>query len=137
MDAFNTYNIRDMRNDHSDNQKLCILNRKSNVDFFQDTKASINLELAKTPVTLNYADAITEFRNQVNQNFPPNISSSNNRRTRRVNEVGFRGGGRGGIFQVRGRGYYGRRGIHGRGGVHDGGLGRGGQHGRGSRNNSS
>ena len=57
--------------------------------FLQDTKASINLKLAKTPVTLNYNDALTEFRNQVNPKFPPALSSSNNRRTRRFNELGF------------------------------------------------
>ena len=60
--------------------------------------ASINLEIAKTPVTLNYDDALTAFRNQVNQKFTPELSSSNNRRTRRVNKVGLRGGGRGGVI---------------------------------------
>ena len=88
-DAFNTYGRHERRNVHSENQKLCILNMKVNADFLQATKVSINLDLSKTPVTLNYDDALTAFKNQVNQKFPPKLSSSNNRRTIRVNEVGF------------------------------------------------
>ena len=53
------------------------------MDFLQDTKASINLNIYKTPVTLNYYDALTVFRNQVNQTFLSELYSSNNRRTRR------------------------------------------------------
>ena len=87
------------RNVHLDNHKLFILNRKAKADFLQDNKASINLKLSNTLFTLNYDNALTAFRNQVNQKFPPELSSSNNRRTRRVNELGFRGGGRYGRFQ--------------------------------------
>ena len=58
--------------------------------------ASIKIEFANTPITINYDDALAAFRNQVNQNFLPELSSSNNRRTIIVNEVGLRGGGRGG-----------------------------------------
>ena len=73
---------------HSDNHKLRILNSKINVDLIQTTNSSINLKLSNTPVTLNYYDALTSFRNQVNQKFAPELSSSKNIRTRRVNEVG-------------------------------------------------
>ena len=73
-DAFNKYDFHERRNFHSDNQKLLILNSKVNADSLQATKASINLELTKTPVTLNYNDTLTEFRNQVNQKFPPELS---------------------------------------------------------------
>ena len=95
-DAFNTYDHHERRNIHSDYQKLLVLNIKVNAKFLQATKASINLKLAKTPVTLNYYDAFTAIRNQVKQNFPPELSLSNNRIKIRVNEVGFRGSGRGG-----------------------------------------
>ena len=97
-DAFNTYGCRERRNVHLENQKLRILNRKINADFLWATKASIKFNISKTPVTLNYYDSLTAFRNQVNQNFLPELSSSNNRITRGVNEVGSRGGGRVGRF---------------------------------------
>ena len=87
-DAFNICDLHKRRNVHSENQKLRILNIKVNTDLLQDTKASINLDLAKTPITINYYDALNLFRNQVKQKFPPKISSSKNRRTRTVNEVG-------------------------------------------------
>ena len=73
-DAFNTYDCHERRNVHSDNQKLCILNRKDNAEILQDAKESTNLDLEKTLVTLNYDDAITAFRNQLNQKFPPELS---------------------------------------------------------------
>ena len=82
-----------------DNHKLFILNRKAKADFLQNNKASINIELDNTPVTLNQDDTLTVFRNQVNQKFPPELLSSNNRTKIRVNEVGFRSGGRGGQSQ--------------------------------------
>ena len=49
------------------------------MDFLQTNKASINLELAKTPVTITYEKALAAFRNQVNQKFLPEISYINNR----------------------------------------------------------
>ena len=85
--------------------RLRTLNRKILSDFLQATKSSINLELANTPVPITYENAHSAFRNQVNQKFPPEISSSNNRNTGRINEAVTRGGGRGGIFQERGRRY--------------------------------
>ena len=85
--------------------RLRILNRKILADFLQATKASINLDLAKTPVTITYDNTLAEFRNQFNHKFPPALSSSNNRNTGRINEAVTRGGGRGGIFQERGRRY--------------------------------
>ena len=81
--------------------RLRILNRKILADFLQANKASINLELFKTPVAITYENALAAFRNQVNQNFLPELSSSYNRKTRGINESGTRGGGRGGIFQER------------------------------------
>ena len=68
---------------------------KVNAESLHTNKASINIDLANPPITLNYDDALTTFRNQVNQKFLHKISSSNNIRTVIVNEVCFRGGGRG------------------------------------------
>ena len=95
--------------------RLCTLNIKILADLLQATKASINLELAKTPVTIKYENELAAFRNQANQKFPPELSSSNNRRTRRINEASNNGSGRGGISQGLGGIYQGRggRGIFG------------------------
>ena len=87
-----------------------MVNRKTNTEFLQATKSSINLELIRIPVNLSYNDALDEFRNQINQEYPPELSFSKNRRPRRVNEVDSMGGGRVGSFQGRGRGHYGRSG---------------------------
>ena len=90
--------------------RLRILNRKILSDFLQATKASINLELAKTSVTITYTNALAAFHNQVNHKFPSEFSSSNTRSTMIINEAGTRRGGRGGIFQGRGGRYQGRGG---------------------------
>ena len=86
-DAFNTYDLHEKCSVHSENQKLRMLNRKINADFLQVTKSSINIELARTPVHISYDDALSAFRNQLNQKYTPKISTSNNRRPIRVNEV--------------------------------------------------
>ena len=124
--AFNIYDQNEKRLVHSENQKLRMLNRKINADFLQATNSSINLELDRTPVNLSYDDALTIFRNQVNQKYPPELSTSNNRIPGRMNEVDSMGGNRGGRFQGRGRGHYGERGGCGHGGIFYGGRGQGG-----------
>ena len=75
-DVFNTYDCRNRRNVHSENQKLRILNRKINKELLQDTEASIILKLANTLVIINYDDALNLFRNQVNQKVPSKLSTS-------------------------------------------------------------
>ena len=72
-----------------------MLNRKTNAKFLQATKSSINIELARTSVNLSYDDALAAFIDQVIQKYPPELSTSNNRRPRIVNEVYSMGGGRG------------------------------------------
>ena len=62
--------------------RLHILNIKTLADFIQATKASINLELVKTPVPIKYENAPAAFRNQVNQKFLSELSSSNNKNNR-------------------------------------------------------
>ena len=76
-DTFNTYDRNEKRSVHSDNQKLCMLNRKINADFLQATKSSINLELYRTPVNFSYDDALAAFINQVNQKYLPELSTYN------------------------------------------------------------
>ena len=112
-----------------------MLNRKINADFLRATKSSINLELSRTPFNLYYDDALSAFIKKVNQQYPPELSTSNNRRPGRVNEVDSMGGGRGGLFQGRCTGHYGVRGGCGRGGIFYGGRGRRGLYGRGGRKN--
>ena len=81
--------------------RIRILKIKILADFLQSTKASINLELAKTPVTITYEHSLAAFRNQVNHKFLPELSYSNNMRTRIIHEAGTCGGGKGGRFQGR------------------------------------
>ena len=126
-DAFNTYDRLEKRTVHSDAMKLRILNRKILADFLQATKASINLELARVPVTMTYEKALAAFRDQVNQKFPPEMSSA--KRTRRINETVTRGGGKQGRG---GRGYRGGRGDRGRFGGRGQGRGYGRGYGRGN-----
>ena len=71
--AFNTYKYLEKRRIHSNDMRLHILNRKILVDFIQATKASINLDLVKTPVTITYEDALVAFCNQDNHKFPPEL----------------------------------------------------------------
>ena len=84
--AFNTYNRHEKLSVHLDNEKKLYVKQKINADFLQATKSSINLELDRTPVNLSYDNAIAAFRNKVNQKYPPELSTSNNIRSRRVNE---------------------------------------------------
>ena len=66
-DEFKTYYCLEKKIVHSNDMRLRILNRKILADFLQATKASINLDLAKTPVTITYDNTLAEFRNQFNQ----------------------------------------------------------------------
>ena len=61
-------------------------------------------------VRITYENGLAAFHNQVNHKFPPGLSSTNIRSTRRINETGTCGSGRDGIFQVRGGKYQGRGG---------------------------
>lgn len=53
---------------------------------------------------MSYEDSLAAFRNQVNQKFPPELSSNSVKRTSRVSEIGIRGVGRGGKYNGRSRG---------------------------------
>ena len=67
--------------------------------------------------------------------YPLELSTYNNRRPKRVNEVDSMGGDRVDCFQGKHRGHYGGRGGRGRGGVFYGGRGQGGRYGRGGKQN--
>ena len=111
--AFAVIDRKERRQVYSNEMKLRLLTHKINVDFLNATKAAINIELTKTPMTMVYEQALAAFRNEVNRKHPPQVGS--NTRTRRVNEVG-RGTGRGfgrGYGRGRGRGF-GRGGRGGR-----------------------
>ena len=41
------------------------------------------MELDKTPITITYKNKLSAFRYQVNQKLPPELSSSNNKKTRK------------------------------------------------------
>ena len=128
-DEFNTCGRLKKRSIHSNGMRLRILNRNILADLLQATKSSINLESAKTPVTIAYENTLAAFCNQVNHKFPPELSSSNNRKTRIINEAGTHGGGIGGIFQDQGGRYQGcgGRGISGGRGRGTSGRGHGGR----------
>lgn len=138
--AFAIYDRVEGRQVHSDDMKLRILLPKINADFLKQTTAALNVELAKIPMTLTYADAISTFRNAVAQKYPPEVGVTNNRTRRIVSEVlsGRGRGGRGGRGDQYSRG--GGRG-RGRGGNHPyggrGGRGRGRNNGRGYGNDNS
>jgi len=108
--AFVVYDRREGRQVYSDEMKLRILCRKVNADFLQHIRASIDIEINKPTVTMTYQQALANFRNEVNRRFPPDVSSKNNRTSRRISQVNGRGGrGRSG-GRGRGRGAPGGRG---------------------------
>ena len=100
--AFTIYERYEGRNVYSDQHKLRILIQKVDADFLTSVKTSINLELTRDPVTMTYNQALTNFCNEVNLKYPPQVA--NTRRTRRINQTdtensdrGYRTyGGRGG-----------------------------------------
>ena len=109
--AFTVHDRRENREVYSNEMKLRLLCKKVTADFLQNTRQIINVELTRIPVTMTYAQALTSFRNEVNQKFPPqmttqqryrrNISSTQGRGDR--GQSG-RGRGRGGRGRGRGRG---------------------------------
>ena len=116
--SFTIIHKNERREVYSNEMKLRILIQKINVDFLQGVKAAMSIELSREPLLMTYEQAVMTFRNEVNSKFPPSMSSNNNR-TRRINEMsrspgnprpnGYnsygrgRGRGRGGRFSGRGR----------------------------------
>ena len=84
--------------------KLRILLNKIKADFLVHTKAGINIELTKIPMTMTYEQALATFRNEGNRRSQPQmanpVTSRERRSTREMNIQDGRGRTRG-----RGRGY--------------------------------
>ena len=115
--AFNAYVKREGRIVHSDSMKIRMLIDKIKADFLTPTKAQLEIELSRTPMTITYDQALALFRNMVNQKHPPQMGVAQNRTRRHVNEVATTGRGRGrGGFGRGGRG--GRQGGRGGRGTH-------------------
>lgn len=108
--------------------KIRMLLDKIKADFLTPTKAQLEIELSRTPMTMTYEQAIALFRNMANQKHPPQMGAAQNRVRRSINETSANRGGRG-----QGRGGYGRGG---RGGHAAGRGGRSGQQPRQSRTDS-
>ena len=71
---------------HSDEMKMHILLKKVKVDFLVSIKSSVNIELSKVPMTFTYTQALTAYRNTVNQRHPPDLINNNRGRSRHINE---------------------------------------------------
>ena len=102
---FNTMDMTEGRQIHSDAMKIQMLIKKTRATFLVAVKSSINVELSKTPMTFTYKEALSSFRNTMNQLRPPELNS-HSRHRRHINEqIQGRGHGRGhGRGQGRGRG---------------------------------
>ena len=108
--AFNEYVKREGRVVHSDSMKIRMLIDKIKADFLTPTRAQLEIELSRTPMTVTYEQSLALFRNMVNQKHPPQMGAARHRVRRNINETNT---GRGGRNQ--GRGGYGRGGRGGRG----------------------
>jgi hypothetical protein len=94
--------------------KIRMLVDKIKADFLTPTKVQLEIELSRVPMNISYNQALSLFRNMINQKHPPQMGAVNNHVRRNVNEVSSGRGGRSG----RGGGGRGGRGGHqsGRGG---------------------
>ena len=74
--AFNAYVRREQRVVHSDPMKIRMLLDKIKADFLTPTKAQLEMELSRTPMTITYNQALALFRNTVNQKHPPQMGAA-------------------------------------------------------------
>ena len=96
---------------HTDEMKLCLLNRKIKADFLSTMKTNIEMEMNMTPMPVTFANALLNYRNTgVNSRFPDNPNVNNRRSSCRIQQAsrGGHGHGRGGRSGGRGRGGRGR-----------------------------
>jgi hypothetical protein len=91
--------------------KIHMLIDEIKADFLTPTKAQLQIELSRVPMTMTYEQALSLFRNMVNQKHPPQIGAAQNRVRRNINKTNAGRGSRG----QSGRGSYGRGGRGGRG----------------------
>jgi hypothetical protein len=74
--AFNAYVKREGRVVHSDQMKIRMLIDKIKADFLTPTKAQLEIELSRTPLTITYDQSLALFRNMVNQKHPPQMGAA-------------------------------------------------------------
>ena len=74
--AFNAYVKREGRIVHSDAMKIRMLIDKIKADFLTPTKAQLEIELSRMPMTITYNQAIALFRNMVSQKHPPQMNAN-------------------------------------------------------------
>ena len=104
--AFALVNKAVERQVHTDEMKLCMLNKKIKADFLSSMKTNIEMKMNMTPMTMTFTSAMSNYHNTVNQRHPDN-ANTNNRRNRHIQKytTGCGGrGGRGGRGQGRGSG---------------------------------
>ena len=86
--AFTTYDLKEGCIVHSYEMILRVLfEKKIKVDFLGATKASLNIELSKFPLTLTYEVAVASFRNAVNQTHPPEMKPAGGRPRRNIRQT--------------------------------------------------
>ena len=92
---------------HTDEMKLCLLNRKIKADFLSTMKTNIEMQMNMTPMPVTFANALLNYRkNTVNSRFSDNPNVNTRRSSRRIQQASR--GGRGGRSGGRGRGGRGR-----------------------------
>jgi len=84
--AFVVIDKKENRTVYSNDMKLRKLMEKIHADFLSGIKSSINVELAKIPMTMTYETALNAFRNAVTQKFPPELGGKQ-RVSRNIQEV--------------------------------------------------
>ncbi len=89
--SFTIIHKKERREVYSNEMKLRVLIQKVNADFLQSIKAALSVEISREPLTLTYEQALMTFRNEVNRKHPPEMTS-NNSRSRRINETNNRSG---------------------------------------------
>ena len=93
--AFNAYVKHEGRVVNSDSmKKIRMLVDKIKADFLVPTKAQLEIELSRTPMTVTYDQALSLFWNMVNQKHPPQMGEYWVRQN--DNEVSIGNGGHGG-----------------------------------------
>jgi hypothetical protein len=86
--AFNAYVKREGCIVHSDDlMKIRMLIDKIKADFLTPTKAQLDIELLRIPMTITYDQSLALFCNMVNQKHPPQVGAANHRTRRQVNEI--------------------------------------------------
>jgi hypothetical protein len=76
--AFNAYVRHEGRVVHSDSMKIRMLTDKIKADFLTPTRAQLEIEFSRTPMTVGYDQALSSFCNMDNPNHPPQMKAAQN-----------------------------------------------------------